>query len=63
VAPNFTTSQSAIRRARRVFTSIALRMKARRLSQMTSIPRTSMMAFAPEAPVTSSRNIRAREVT
>ena len=54
---------SAMRLASRTFTSIELRMKARRLSQITSMPSTSMISFGSAARVTSSRNIRTSEVT
>ena len=52
-----------MRLASRVFTSMELRMKASRLSQITSMPSTSMIALAPAARVTSSRNISTSEVT
>ncbi len=61
--PNLMMSQSAMRLARRVFTSMELRMKASRLSQITSMPSTSMIGLAGDVRVTSSRNMRIREVT
>jgi len=61
--PNLTMSHSAMRLARRVFTSMELRMKASRLSQITSMPSTSMIGLAGEVRVIRSRNMRIRDVT
>ena len=60
--PNLRISHSAMRLASRTLTSMELRMKASRFSQITSMPSTSMMALGSEVRVISNRNISTSEV-
>ena len=62
VMPNFLISSSDMRLASRVFTSIALRMKARMFSQITSSPSTASTGLVLAMFSTTSMIIRTSEV-